>query len=190
MYPAGGGFLSVTLTYLDDASECSDTMAVPHLVTPEEVAACRDWIVERIDRTLFNGECLMASAAAVFPYLRFGTRAQSQVNALTGAEPVFPQLIRHLRALNQGARDWDLDTSYAPAGALAWSFESKSTLKHGRYGPMRDFSMPAGVAAERWSHHTKLMGGARLYFRAIRTDEGPIVLIGYFGDHLPTVEFP
>jgi len=48
------------------------------------------------------------------------------------------------------------------------------------------------VDAERWSLHTKLTGGGgpRLYFRAVRPESGAVVLIGYFGDHLPTVKYP
>jgi hypothetical protein len=59
------------------------------------------------------------------------------------------------------------------------------------YGPQRDFPVPEGFKPRRWSDHTKLSGGAgaRLYFHAERTDEQAVVLIGYFGDHLPTVRF-
>jgi hypothetical protein len=67
---------------------------------------------------------------------------------------------------------------------------------------MRNFAMPPGFEAQQWSSHTKLSGGAaaRLYFKATRvkieataeapaSDEG-VVLVGYFGPHLPTVRFP
>jgi len=53
------------------------------------------------------------------------------------------------------------------------------------------FPMPKGFKKRRWSDHTKLSGGAgaRLYFHSERTGETAVVLIGYFGDHLPTVRF-
>lgn len=190
-YPEGNRAISVTLHCLDESGEYSETITVPHLVTPGDVTASSGWIIEKIDRQLTNGKRLIDCSPEVFSYLRFGAKAQSQIRELTGTEPVFRQLIRHLRALNQGARDWAAETAYIPSGALAWSPESESTLGHKKYGPMRDFPMPEGFEPERWSLHTKLTGGggARLYFMAKRTEEQPVVLIGYFGAHLPTANF-
>jgi hypothetical protein len=56
---------------------------------------------------------------------------------------------------------------------------------------MRDFPVPEGFAAARWSLHTKLTGGAgtRLYFRPERVGAAAVVLIGYVGDHLPTTRY-
>lgn len=55
---------------------------------------------------------------------------------------------------------------------------------------MRDFPVPTGFAQERWSLHTKPHWGAgsRLYFRPERTSDVGVVLIGYFGNHLPPAE--
>ena len=47
-----------------------------------------------------------------------------------------------------------------------------------------------------WLLHTPGLGllsggaGARLYFDAERIGGTAVVLIGYFGDHLPSVQFP
>ncbi len=189
-YPEGNRVLAVTLTCLDETGEYAETVTIPHLVTPDDVTKCSGWIVERIDRDITNGDRLLLRAVEVFPFLRFGARARSQIRDTIGSEPVFRQLIRHLRALNHGARDWNLNTPFVPAGAVTWSSESNATLSHGKYGPMRDFPVPDGFAFDRWSRHTKLSNGVRLYFREVRMEEGPVVLIGYFGAHLPTVEFP
>lgn len=77
---------------------------------------------------------------------------------------------------------------FEPEG-VTYSVESTATLSDGKLGPMRDFPAPEGFAKERWSLHTKLTGGVatRLYFRAVRTEASVVVLIGYFGGHLPTV---
>jgi len=112
-----------------------------------------------------------------------------QVAALTGKEPVFGQLLRHLGALDEGARGWADAAAYCPAGAVDWSPESETTRKHRRFGPLRDFPAPGGFAQERFSYHTKLGAGWRLYFRPERTEIGPLVLIGYLGPHLPTAHF-
>lgn len=133
---------------------------------------------------------LLARLGELFPRLRLGTRAVDQIAALTGSEPVFRQLLRHLRALDASATRWPEGEGFEPGG-VTYSVESKATLDDGTLGPMRDFPVPEGFEAERWSLHTKLTGGAgaRLYFRAVRTGAEAVVLVGYFGDHLPTVRY-
>ena len=114
------------------------------------------------------------------------------ITGLVGTEQVFRQLVRHLRALDHGARDWLPGMQYVPGSALSWSCESKATLDHSRYGPMRDFPVPDGFMIERWSYHAKLTGGGgfRLYFRPDRIAGKPVVLVGYFGAHLPSLKYP
>jgi len=185
--------VNVELSCLDENGESRETAAVRCLVTAEDVDANRDWIIERVDNSLISGVSLIERLPIVFPLLRLGETAREQIEALTGTEVIFRQLIKHLRALNQGARNWLPDVRYAPATAISWGPESRATLEHGRFGPMRDFPVPEGFAASRWTYHTKLTGnggGFRLYFRPERTPNGPVVLIGYFGPHLPTVEYP
>ena len=50
---------------------------------------------------------------------------------------------------------------------------------------------PRVLRSVRDAADTKLTGGAgaRLYFRAVRTTADTVVLVGYFGDHLPTVRY-
>jgi len=186
-----GTIIPISLTTLDAEGEFQESISVCCVVTEDDVRQQRDFILERIERAVSNGGYLLGHATELFPRLRFGSRAVEQIAVLTGTEPVFHQLFRHLQALNQGADEWQLNAPYVPVGAISWSSESNSTLGHGRYGPLRDFPMPVGYSPQRWSHHTKLSGGAgaRLYFHAERTSDGPVVLVGYFGPHLPTVLF-
>lgn len=144
-----------------------------------------------VDEGLLNGQVLLESIAEVFPHLLLGPKARESFSALSGSEPVFQQLIRHLRALNSAAEVWVEGSIYLPLG-VTFSPESGQTLSHGRYGPARDFPTPEGFVAERWSFHTKLTGGsgARMYFRAVRSEGSKTVLIGYFGPHLPCVRYP
>jgi len=157
----------------------------------DEVAAQANNLHAVVDAAISSGQVLLSSVAEVFPHLRIGPRAAEAFAALTGAEPVFQQLVRHLRALNSAAEAWAAGAPYQPQG-VTFSPESEQTLSHGRFGPMRDFPSPDGFGQERWSLHTKLTGGngARMYFRAIRSPEGVAVLIGYFGHHLPCMRYP
>jgi len=156
-----------------------------------EVAAAALQIQRLVDTAIFNGQVLLDRMAEAFPHLRAGPRAIESFAALSGSEPVFRQLVRHLRALNAAAEAWAPGAAFKPE-AITYSQESDQTLSHGKFGPIRDFPPPAGFAHERWSLHTKLTGGAgaRLYFRAVRSGDSKAVLIGYFGAHLPCVLHP
>lgn len=160
-------------------------------VRSDEVAANALALQALVDGAISSGQVLLDRFAETFPYLRVGPRASQAFAGLSGAEPVFRQLIRHLRALNSAAEEWGAGTPYRPEG-ITFSQESDQTLSHARYGSCRDFPAPEGFPQERWSLHTKLTGGAgaRLYFRASRVADAKAVLIGYFGPHLPCVLHP
>lgn len=184
---AAGAILTIDLTYVDEDGQREERVPVVVFTSEQEVTAARQAVVDRVDRAVPNGAGILERLAELFPRLRLGIDASTPIGALAGTETVFRQLVRHLRALDEGARTWT-DGQYAPP-AVSFSVESAATLNHGSYGPMRDFAMPDGFAFERWSLHTKLTGGngARMYFRAERVQGEAVVLVGYFGDHLPTV---
>jgi hypothetical protein len=187
-YPAGR-LLTVELTHLDEDDVRSEQIELPSLCTTADVEQHRASIVERIDRDVPDGKALVERMGEMFPRLLLGDAARDQIEALSGNEPVFRQLLRHLRALDGCARQWEVGTPFEPN--VTFSVESQATLHDGTLGPMRDFPTPSGFEHERWKLHTKLTGGAeaRLYFRPARAEAGAVVLIGYFGDHLPTVKF-
>ncbi len=167
-----------------------DSVEIQTFASQGEVEAGRSAIVDRIERSVANGELLLVRAHEVFPRLRLGDDARTAVQALSGREPFFRQVLRHFRVLNEAALAWAPKTAFRPA--LTFSTESIATLEHGKFGPLRDFHTPDGFEHQRWSLHTKLTGGAgvRLYYRPERTLDEPVVLIGYLGSHLPTVNFP
>lgn len=183
---------NVSLLYLDEENSFEECVSVQCLTDSGDVIAHRDWIRERVNESLTTGLSIVDRAPDVFPRLRFCQGAREQIMDLTGSERFFRQLVRHLRALDQGVLEWNPGTQYSPAGSLSWSPESEATLTHRRYGPMRKFPVPDGYKNEKWSHHTKLTGNDcfRLYFRFEPSDSIPVVLIGYFGPHLPTTDYP
>jgi hypothetical protein len=148
-------------------------------------------IREQIDNELCDGSTLIQRFAEVYPFLRLGPNALDALRSLTGTEPVYRQILRHLNTLNTAVIAWRDGTNYLPEGIM-FSVESGQTLSHGKYGPMRDFPPPEGFAQEKWSLHTKLTGGtgARMYFRPVWTADLKVVLIGYVGSHLPCVRYP
>ena len=163
---------------------------VLRLVSASDIEPWREWIEARTF-VCRDGADLCQRALEIFPNLRLGALARDQLGALSGASPLLPQVLRHLRALDRGAQEWPPDEPFSPWGSVSYSVESGSTLEHGRLGKLRDFPSPDGYPAMRWKLHTKLAGGFRLYFHPERVDGETkgLVLIGYFGPHLRTVMF-
>lgn len=185
---ARGRTILVDVVYLDDEGQRDARVEVETFTSAKEVTDAERRLRERIDEAVPNGTELIERFTQLFPRLRLGDDALTPIRKLTGNEPVFRQLVRHLRALDEGARVWTTGV-YEPV-AVSFSVESEATLNHGTYGPQREFRAPEGfVVTERWSLHTKLTGGngARIYFRAERFEGEAVVLVGYFGPHLDTV---
>ena len=182
--------LDVAITYIDDDGQRTEFVKVRAFANALEIEEARNELIQQVDRALRDGAAIVALINEIFPRLVLGARARDQIKSLTGNEPVFRQLVRHLRALDEGALQWVEGKPFEPV-AITFSFDSKQTLDDGALGPLRDFPTPPGFEVERWSLHTKLTGGngARLYFRAVWVGGRGLVLIGYFGDHLPTVKF-
>lgn len=189
----------VRLELLTEGKHWSELVEVAAVDSKADVLSQSELLTQRIADSLGNGRAVLGRLHDVFPRLVLGSRAEEQLEALTGSEPFFGQVIRHLRALNGAATVWSPGTPFNPDG-VTFSVESEATLNHGNFGPMRSFPTPAGFPTERWTLHTKLTGGsgARLYFKVhdvmVQTDSGERVkefrvAVGYIGPHLPTVRF-
>jgi hypothetical protein len=189
----------VRLEVLTDEDDWTDDVPVDAAACAEDVEEIAASITRKIEAAVSTGRALLARLPDLFPRLVLGTRAEEQLAALTGSEPFFPQVLRHLRALEHAAGGWTQGTPFSPEG-VTYSVESEVTLKHGKLGPLRDFPTPSGFNDGRWTLHTKLTGGegARLYYKApeiARTasgdsaEDGGTVAIGYIGPHLPTVRY-
>ncbi|MCB9610726.1 MAG: hypothetical protein H6747_01330 [Deltaproteobacteria bacterium] len=189
----------VRLDVLTDEDEWTDEVTVDAADCAEEVEAIAASITRKIEAAVSSGQALVDRLSELFPRLALGTRAEAQIAALTGGEPFFPQVLRHLRALERAAENWTQGTPFSPEG-VTYSVESEATLKHGSLGPLRDFPTPPGFDGDRWTLHTKLTGGngARMYykvqeFQQIEPGEEPArrvrIALGYVGPHLPTARF-
>lgn len=173
-----------------DAQPIARLVQVAHVGEPAHVDLHSEWIRSRLTEEARSGEEMWSERERLFPKLLFGPGAEKQLRALAGNEAWWPQICRHLRQLNGGALGWQSGT-FSPEGTLDWSEESGTTLKHGVFGPRRDFPVPDGFEPVRFSYHTKIfVGNQRIYFHPHRVAGESLVLIGYIGRHLPTVKFP
>lgn len=189
----------VRLEILTDDDERTEEVQIDTADCAEEVTANSGALTMKIQAGVPSGAALLERFSELFPRLDLGSRAVEQLAELAGSEPFFPQVVRHLRALDLAASVWKPGTSFEPKG-VTYSVESESTLKDGKLGPMRDFPTPAGFSQARWSLHTKLTGGpgARLYYKApeVQEPDGDVkaapsvrVPVGYVGPHLATTKF-
>ena len=187
-----GENVKVTIQSYRDDRDDTNIHEVTTFVTKADVEARKAELVEMLDSSIESGDNLMDRAPEIFSRLRFGLRAEEQLRSYTRGDKFFDSLLKHLRALDQGALFWKENESFKPFAALQWSTESDVTLKHAKFGAQRWFPVPEGFEERQWKYHTKLTGGAaiRLYFSAERSGRFPVVLIGYIGQHLADVSNP
>lgn len=189
----------VRIEAMTEEDEWTDEVLVDAVDSAAEVRTLADTIGAKVDASVTGGPILWERLPELFPRLVVGERAAEQLILLTGSEPFFPQVLRHLRALNRAALSWKPGLPFSPEG-VTFSVESEATLKDGKLGPLRDFPTPPEFSAERWTLHTKLTGGngARLYYKPqefvnTETEGEPkrkmLVAVGYLGPHLATVRY-
>lgn len=189
----------VQLDLMSDGTFASERVEIAAVDSKNDVQGQSALLTRKIISAVGNGGTLLNRLPELFPRLVLGRRAEEQLADMSGGEPFFGQILRHLRALNLAAERWSRGSPFIPDG-VTFSVESEATLNHGSFGPMRDFPTPAGFPADRWTLHTKLTGGggARLYFKAhevtVQTNSTETgielrVAVGYIGPHLSTVKF-
>ncbi|MBB3061092.1 hypothetical protein [Microbulbifer rhizosphaerae] len=175
--------LVVSFYKADDVGEEESQINVVNLASLEHLETHRNSLRESLFLDISSGPALLEKAPLFFPSLSFGKSAQSQLMAMTGSEPYFPEIVRHLDVLNATMKDLE-SGAFAPRG-ISWSTESQPTLE--MYGQRREFGCLDGEV-RRFSLHSKLMAAnKRIYFFPIVNEQ--TVHIGYVGDHLPTVRF-
>ena len=167
----------------EDAAIDERVVHVCCLSTIEHVHQRRTWITERIQREVRSGMELWKRRESILGNLVFCVQVRHQLENLTGNEPYFRQILRHLFELHRYLGEWDIGP-FTLAG-ISWSEESRETLEHPEYGPLRKLECPDGIERT-FSLHSKPTGGnIRIYFFPIQ--ERQIAYIGYIGTHLPTV---
>jgi hypothetical protein len=130
-----------------------------------------------------SGKDLVEKTDTLYSYLRLSKNSIQQMNALSGNEQYFHEIIRHLEILNDTMSEWS-EGVYQPGGII-WSPDSQTTMQ--QFGKQREFVCFDGEK-RRFSLHSKLMGAIkRIYFMPILRDK--VVHIGYVGDHLPTTTY-
>ncbi len=181
--------LLLTLQKLDEetASWIEIPVEVVHVWTPQQVERREALLRERLFRTVANGSELWNRRNELFPRLEFCGVVERQLVELSGNEYFFQHVVTALGRLDTALRSW---TSGPLHPGMAGSAESRQTLDHSDYGPMRRFACPDGEERT-FTNHLKLYScNWRIHyfeFRAPSSDGRAFV--GYVGVHLPTVQY-
>lgn len=172
--------LPVIVAYVGGDAESASEEQLCNFHEAETVWRRGSWIARRQQEELPSGDAVLRQRAELLDRLDFTENAVEQLGSLTGTEKTFPFVVRHLFALNQRARDWDVTAPFSDGYPFGCSDESSSTLA--MYSDERTFVCPDGVprvfawhskiAHEKWRIHFIAFGATRR------------VLIGYIGKHL------
>lgn len=181
--------LAIELSQMDAESEALDTRKVDvvHLSSAEQVSAREAFLRTRLLRALPSGDALWDRRDELFPRLDFCACVEAQVREMTGKEFYFQHVVLALSRLDVAVGTWSSGLLHP---GMDSSPESKQTLDHGSYGPMRDFDCPDG-ATRRFSNHLKLFSNNwRIYYwESHAPATGGRAFVGYVGKHLPTTRY-
>jgi len=166
---------------IGDEDVISRSENVHHASTAEHVRMQTDWIHDRLQSTIRNGQELWHRLGEFFPRLDFCAAVEEQMTRLPSLS--LPSVVRGLYRLNAFCLSWQSGSFAAHGIECAVSPERDSTLQ--QYSDERTFICPDGQYRV-FSWHVKL-GQWRIYFApCLGTGR---LLIGYVGGHLRTVKF-
>jgi hypothetical protein len=178
--------IRISMLCVRDGTEEIHDIEVRQFSTRDHVELRKAYLRQRAFREIRDGSQLWAHRQDLFPRLDFCTSTERSLRELSGHERCFQEICRHLYTLNDALDAWS-EGPFDPAG-LDWSYESKETLAHPRYGAQRRIQCPDG-SIRIFSAKSKIRSAnIRIYFEPI--SETRRAFIGYVGAHLPTVTFP
>jgi hypothetical protein len=173
--------LEIVLATIGEAGLEEMAAFICNLHSPAAVERRAPWIAKRQREEVLSGNELLRLSAQLLEHVEFTDNAIEQLRALRGTEKTFHFVVRHLFALNERARAWDVSKPFEVGYPFRCSEESESTLA--AWGETRTFRCPDGVRRV-FSWHSKIACEAwRIHFRT--SPEARRVLIGYVGKHLP-----
>ena len=139
----------------------------------------------RLQRTVQDGNNLWTEKERLFPHLVFCDRAKQQITSLAGTEQHFPEVVRHLFAIEDAVSGW-LAGPLKLSG-VSYSTESEQTLKNQKCRAAHQILCP-DATTRLFAMHTKLWSANQRihYFPDL---ENKSVFIGHVGEHLKTIKF-
>lgn len=143
-------------------------------------------------KELFKNRCFESITCAaefaekkeiVFPNLRFSPDVDEQIKKIESIYLI--NALAKLSKMDETALQWSNAGTTEPDYRFQWSGESSPTMDS--YGKERVFSSPDGGKAT-YENHLYISKRHRIHFIEDRAKRD--FIIGYIGDHLPTVKYP
>jgi hypothetical protein len=131
----------VLVSILDEVEVKTDEKEVCSFTSSEQVTKRGEWIRERIQQEIIDGRTAWDKHNELFPSLTFCENASNSLQSMSGREPFFWQVCRHLLVLNSFCAEWPKQGIIELTG-IRWSEESNSTLNNESLRSKREFNCP------------------------------------------------
>lgn len=179
-------FLTLLASWLDESGELVEGSidSIRHASIDQHILFHENWIRDRNNFEILNGNDLWEKKKEVFPKLIFCDSVSNQIRYLGENNPVFSLVINRLLALNDYCTNWKDGPFNIDDLGFSGSKESEITLQN--FPEERTFLCPDGER-RLFSWHLKFHNNCRLYFSP--QPESKIIIIGYIGKHLRTAKY-
>lgn len=171
---------------LSDDGIIAEAITVKHCSRPSHLNIHQNWISNRLQESVSDGEDLWSRRNSLFPSLQFCANTSENIRSIYSNDPTLHQLTKRLFELELFCKNWTargFDPGTIPCKV---SPESDATLR--QFGQERTVLCPDGEY-RLFSWHLRLTPKAwRIHFRADATTR--TMIIGYIGRHLSTVNDP
>jgi hypothetical protein len=174
-----------------NACVCKDNSIIREVKVDHASRECHCYSLQELFKKRYissvsNAAELNSEKEKLFPNLRFSPDITDQIKYIDAR--YISAVIAKLTLMNETAENWRKANSSAPSYLFQWRGESTSTMSNGKFLSARKFRMPTGDELEVFEHHTDFSERHRIHFIEDRNERD--FIIGYIGDHLPTVRFP
>ena len=163
----------------------ADAYYVPHASQPTHVEEIAAELRARTQGDIESVNDFLAKRGDVFPCLRFSPAVENQIRQLD--RETLKRAVTKLKVMDETVRQWKASGKPQPDYLFGFNPESKSTMARQELARAREFPMPeGGLAVFEW--HTHISMRHRIHFLVDFPHQS--IIVGYIGNHLPTVLYP
>jgi len=144
-----------------------------------------NWLTEKLQRTVTNGEKLWADRESLFTKLIFCRKTHAQISVLDSSNANFAQIVSLLSELESYCNKWKDGGFDRYFFSVACDPSSKATLE--KFGNEYFFTSPNESRFLCHWHLRLPVNSWRIYFYP--DCESRSIVVGHIGPHLPTVKF-
>lgn len=180
--------LGVKWVQLDTDGEMIDEIVeVIHASSKDNVLEHADWITRRINVPVRDGADLWGRREGLFPNLQFCELVAPQLEALRSGNPLLHLVEKKLIELEHFCQSWQKQGDFFDYKDVPGKGGSESDPTMKEYGHFRLFRCPDGTLRY-FILHVRITRDWRLHYFPL--PEKRQLIVGYIGEHLPTVKFP